>query len=123
MTIPGISYYSSFLITAEIGGVGRFSSEKKLVSYAGLDPTARQSGDRELRGGVSKAGSAPHPWILIQCDNVAIRYDAYLKQFYRRLELRKNHQIAIESTARKLLASIYYKLSREEAWNPPEVAS
>lgn len=53
MTIPGISYYSSLLTTAEIGEIDRFPNAKKLVSYAGLDPTVRQSGDRELRGGIS----------------------------------------------------------------------
>lgn len=123
MTIPGVSYYSSLLITAEIGEIDRFPSAKKLVSYAGLDPTVRQSGERELRGGISKTGSAPLRWILVQCANVAIRYDAYLKQFYRRLEQRKTHNIAIVATARKLLVSIYHMLHREEVWNPPEVAS
>jgi hypothetical protein len=58
---------------------------------------------------------------LVQCANVAIRNDAYLKQFYRRLEQRKTHNIAIVAPARKLLVSIYYMLTREEVWNPPEV--
>ena len=122
MTIPGVSYYSSLLITAEIGEIDRFPGAEQLVSYAGLDPTVRQSGDREVRGGISKTGSAPLRWILVQCANVSIRYDAYLKQFYRRLEQRKGHNIAIVATARKLLVSIYHMLTREEGWNPPEIA-
>ena len=123
MTIPGVSYYSSLLITAEIGEVDRFPTAKHLVSYAGLDPTVRQSGDRELRGGISKAGTASLRWILVQCANVAIRYDRYLKDYYRRLERRKGHNIAIVATARKLLVAIFHMLTREDVWNPPEAAA
>lgn len=72
MTIPGISYYSSLLITAEIGEVDRFPREKKLVSYAGLDPTVRQSGDRELPGGISKDGpdSMDSEPVCQSCDSI-----------------------------------------------------
>lgn len=123
MTIPGVSYYSSVLITAEIGEIDRFPTAKHLVSYAGLDPTVRQSGDRELRGGISKAGTASLRWILVQCANVAIRYDRYLKDYYRRLEQRKGHNIAIVATARKMLVAMYHMLTREEIWKPPEPAA
>ena len=42
--MPGISYHSALLIKSEIGDVSRFPSKFKLISYAGLYPSIRQSG-------------------------------------------------------------------------------
>ncbi|AKH98667.1 IS110 family RNA-guided transposase [Halanaeroarchaeum sulfurireducens] len=118
MSIPGVSYFTSLLIKSEIGEIDRFPSADQLVSYAGLDPSVRQSGDKEIRGGITKEGSAPLRWALVQCANVAVRFDEYLGNFYTRLEERKNHQVAIVATARKMLVSIFYMLSREEVYDP-----
>lgn len=41
-TIPGISYYSALLIKSEIGDVN-FLNKFKLISYAGLCPSVKQS--------------------------------------------------------------------------------
>lgn len=118
-TIPGVGYFSALLLTAEIGDVERFSSAKHLVSYAGLDPSIRQSGEKEVRGGITKEGSALMRWALVQCVNVAIRFDDYLHGFYTRLQRRKNHHIAIVATARKLLVAIFHMLTRKEVYSPP----
>ena len=119
-TIPGVGAFSAVLLTAEIGDVSRFPSHEKLVSYAGLNPTVRQSGDHETRGSISKEGSAAMRWVLTQCANTAVTCgNEYLAEFYERLKRRKNHQIAIVATARKLLVSIYYMLTREETYAPP----
>ena len=107
------------LLTAEIGDVERFPSAKHLVSYAGLDPSIRQSGEKEVRGGITKEGSALMRWALVQCVNVAIRFDDYLHGFYTRLQRRKNHHIAIVATARKLLVAIFHMLTRKEVYSPP----
>lgn len=49
--------------------------------------------------------------------------DPYLGQFYARLELRKNHQIAIVVTARKLLVPIFFMLRCEEVYVLPGMES
>lgn len=123
MTVPGISFFSSVLIVGEIGEIDRFDRHEELVSYAGLDPVTRQSGDTRTEGGISKTGRPALRWILVQCANVSIKYDEYLGRFYSRLERRKNHQVAIVATARKLLVSIYYMLKREEVYDPPGVTA
>jgi transposase len=117
-TIPGISYYSALLIKAEIGDVNRFPNKFKLISYAGLCPSVRQSGNKEIKGHITKQGSRMLRWILIQCANVAIRHDEYLRTFYLRIKRRRGHNIAIVATARKMLVCIYYMLKRGEVYNP-----
>lgn len=125
MTIPGVSYFSSVLILGEIGDIDRFDRAEELVSYAGLDPEVRESGDTRHEGGISKQGRAALRWILVQCANTAVGRadDPYLGSFYGRLKRRKNHQIAIVATARKMLVSIYYMLDREEVYDPPGVTA
>ena len=117
-TIPGISYYSALLIKAEIGDINRFPNKFKLISYAGLCPSIKQSGNKEIRGHITKQGSRMLRWILIQCANVAIRHDEYLRNFYLRIKRRRGHNIAIVATARKMLVCIYYMLKRKEVYNP-----
>jgi transposase len=117
-TIPGVSYYSALLIKAEIGDINRFPNKFKLISYAGLCPSIRQSGNKEIKGHITKQGSRMLRWILIQCANVAIRHDEYLRSFYLRIKRRRGHNIAIVATARKMLVCIYYMLKRGEVYNP-----
>jgi len=117
-TIPGISYYSALLIKAEIGDVNRFPNKFKLISYAGLCPSIRQSGNKEIKGRITKQGSRMLRWILIQCANIAIKHDEYLRSFYLRIKRRRGHNIAIVATARKMLVCIYFMLKRGEVYNP-----
>ena len=52
-----------------------------------------------------------------------MRCDDYFGNFYTRLKRRKNHQVAIVATARKMLVSIYYMPTRKELYDPPEVSA
>jgi len=125
MTIPGVAAYSGLTIYAELGEVDRFDSEKEAVSYAGLDPVVRESGDSRKEGGISKQGSAHLRWVLVQCTMSAVHTvgDEYLSRFFNRLDKRKHSMVARVATARKLLVSIYHMLDREEVYDPPGVSS
>ena len=123
LTIPGVGQYTAAVIVAEVGEIDRFDTDKQLVSYAGLDPMVHQSGDKEVRGSISKEGPAPLRWALVQCANIAVRCEDYFGNFYTRLKERKNHQIAIVATARKILVSIFHMLTRKEPYDPPEVSA
>lgn len=58
-TIPGVGPTLAAQITGEIGDPHRFSSARKLVAYAGMDATVRQSGESEEAGHMSKRGVGP----------------------------------------------------------------
>ncbi len=117
MTHPGISYYSSLMIAAEIGDIRRFSSAKKLVSFAGLNPSVYQSGDKCHMGHISKQGSKNLRWILIQCANIAAQQDKRLKSYYVRKRLAKGHNKAIVAIARKLLINVYVMMTYNIQFN------
>lgn len=107
MTVPGVDYYSALTICGEIGDVHRFPHVKKLVSFAGLNPSVYQSGSTLRMGHISKQGNRNLRWILVQCANVAIRYDPWMAAYYRKLVQKKHHNVAIVAVARKMLERIY----------------
>ena len=125
MTIPGVSYFTALTIYAELGEISRFDDDKAVVSYVGLNPVIRESGDSRIEGSISKRGSGRVRWLLVQAANTAVHTcnDEYLSRFYDRLASRKNSQKAIVATARKMLVSIYHMLDRGEVYDPPGVTA
>ena len=125
MTIPGVSYYTALTIYAELGDIDRFDGDKEVVSYVGLNPVIRESGDSRIEGSISKRGSGRVRWLLVQAANTAVHTcnDEYLSRFYDRLASRKNSQKAIVAAARKMLVSIYHMLDRGDVYDPPGVSA
>lgn len=106
-TIQGIGFFSALLIYAEIGDINRFPNSKKLCSYAGLVPSIRQSGNRTIKGRITKEGNKLLRWVLVQCALIAVRKDERFRKFYERIKAKKGPQKAIVATARKLLTVVY----------------
>lgn len=116
LSITGIDIFSAMLISAEIVDVRRFSTPWKLVSYAGLAPSIRESSGKIKKGKITKQGSPWLRWILVQCALTAIRFDAHLRIFYDRIKNRKGHATALVATAKELLVIIWYMLTRNELY-------
>ncbi len=86
MSIPGIGDTLGPIILGEIGNVDRFSSVKKLIAFAGLDPVVIQSGRfKNMTGHISKRGSPLLRQALFLAANVARQNDENLKRFYEKL--------------------------------------
>ena len=115
MTVPGVSLVSAATFVAVAGDARRFSSPKKLVSYVGLDPRVRQSGEAPARHGrISKQGSPEARHMLCEAAWVAIRTPGPLHAFYERVRARRGAQVALVATARKLSVLFWHLLTREE---------
>ena len=56
----------------EVGEIDRFDRDKEVVSFAGLNPVIRESGDSRFEGGISKKGSGRLRWLLVQSAYVAV---------------------------------------------------
>jgi transposase len=115
MTVPGVSLVSAAAFVAAAGDIHRFSSPKKLVSYVGLDPRVRQSGEGPARHGrISKQGSSEARHMLCEAAWVAVRTPGPLRAFYERVRARRGSQVALVATARKLSVLFWHLLTREE---------
>src|SRR5438445_8636445 len=99
MTVPGVSLVSAATFVAVVGDIQRFSSPKRLVSYLGLDPRVRQSGEAPARHRhISKQGSAEARHMLCEAAWVLIRTPGPLRAFYERVRARREAQVALAAT-------------------------
>jgi transposase len=122
LTIPGIGLVSAASILAVIGDVERFERPAKLVSYLGLDPRVRQSGDRPaMRGHLSRAGQAHARGLLCEAAHSAVRSPGPLAGFHARIKARRGAAVAIVATARKLAVLVWHVLTSGEncRYGPP----
>ncbi len=117
-TIPGVGLQSAAVILAEIGGISRFASPRRLASYAGLVPSVYQSGDKTTYGKLRSDCNRRLRCVLYQIALKAIRYSPRLRNFYERLRRRgKAHKQAVIAVARKIAVAIWHILTKAVAWN------
>ncbi len=109
LSIPGISYCSALTIMAEIGEIERFPDAKHLQSYAGLIPSAYNSGDKQIHGKITKQGSKWLRWIMIEAAHHQQRCKKIpgFGSYYLNMKKRKGSKTAAVATARKLLAVVW----------------
>jgi len=112
-TIPGISYYSALLIVSEIGDVARFSTARRLCSYAGLVPRVHSSGGKTRCGPITKQGSKYLRWIMVERSQQFIAGSRRMEGLYKRVRSRHGANTARVAVAREMLKVIYYMLRDE----------
>jgi transposase len=115
MTVPGVNVITASTFWAAIGDIRRFGEPRKLVAYLGLDPRVRQSGPGPAKHGrISKQGSAPARYALVEAAWSVVRQPGPLRAFYQRIRARRGHQVAIVASARKLACLFWFLLTREQ---------
>lgn len=118
-TIPGVGPTLAAQITGEIGDPHRFSSARKLVAYAGMDATVRQSGESEETGHMSKRGSAQLRYALVRAADGVRRLDPYFRDYYEKKIGEGAHYFrAVSGVARKLSGVVLALMREERAYEP-----
>ncbi len=92
MTIPGINYVTALTIISEIVDISRFASAEKLVSYAGLAPSHRDSTDVHRGDKITKRGSAWLRNAMVEAANTMVRFDERMESFYFRIAKRRKQR-------------------------------
>ena len=121
MTAPGIGWVLGYTIAAEIGDIDRFPSPVKLVSYTGLCPRVKQSGESDLRGPLSKHGPRYLRWALIEAASHAAAHPIYRERYQRtkrRLGKQRGPKVAKIELARTLAEAIWHILTRQQPFAP-----
>ena len=119
MTIPGIGFINGGMILGEIGDIHRFSEPKKLLAFAGLDPSVHQSDNFQAqRTRMSKRGSRVLRYALINAAHNVVKNNATFKAYYdaKRAEGR-THYNALGHCAGKLVRVIWKMLTDEVEFN------
>ena len=110
-TIPGIGPFLSLALAVEIGDINHFPGPAQLRGYSGLVPAVYQSGDKDARGPLTKAGNK---WLRYAAVLAAQRIgqmkepDPRLKRIFLSVAFRHGRNPGKIAVARRLLDLIYY---------------
>jgi transposase len=108
----GIRDLTAFALGAVIGTISRFSGPKKLVAYAGLNPSLEQSGNSSREGGLTGHGRGDLRAMLVQGAQAILRGHTHpFSRWGRKLALRRGIKVAVIAVARKLLVAVWYLLN------------
>jgi transposase len=116
---PGVGAVTALAWVLIMGDCSRFPSSGHAASYLGLVPSEDSSGSRRSLGAITKQGNQFLRWVLVQAAQTAVRGDAQLGRYYRRLSARKRRATAKVAVARKLSERLYWMCRRGVGY--PEV--
>jgi len=115
MSVPGVNLQTAATFMARVGKIERFESPRQLVSYLGLDPKVRQSGEEPVRyGHISKEGAAEARHMLCEAAWIVVRYPSPLRAFAERTAVRRGSGRATVAVARKFVVLFWHLLTKDE---------
>ena len=119
MSIPGIGYINGGMILGEIGDIHRFSCSKKLLAFAGLDPSVYQSGNFQAKKTrMSKRGSKTLRYALINAAHNVVKNNSTFKAYYdAKMAEGRSHYNALGHCAGKLVRIIFKMMTDKLAFN------
>ena len=119
-TIPGIGIIGAATILAEIGDISRFKNSSALVTFAGIDPTVRQSGEfNSTHNHMSKRGSPYLRHAIFLAATTCSFHNSPLNAYYKKKrDQGKHHLTATGAVARKLTTVIYAVLRDSKPYEP-----
>lgn len=114
---PGFGEKLSAIVSAEMGDIRRFASSKQLIAYAGIDPRIIQSGQKDIRGKMTKRGNPILRHALFLAAAVASRYDTELERFYqKKRDEGKRYTHAVCAVSRKLCCRLYALVTQDRLY-------
>lgn len=116
MSLPGVDYAVAESLLAVLGDSSRFGDADCAAAYFGLVPSTHQSGNRCYHGRITKQGSSHGRWMLIQAAQHGALHPGPLGVFFRRIARKKNRNVAVVATARKLVTIAWHMLKNNEPY-------
>ena len=108
LSIPGIAEISAGSIIAEFGDIKNFESPEKMLAFAGLEPSIRQSGTLSTEGHMVKHGSGYLRNTIMRVVNSLVMHDQVFNDYYnKKRDEGKHHLVAQSHVAKKLIRIIY----------------
>lgn len=110
ISVPGVGPVTALTFKSAIEDPARFARGADVGAYAGLVPRRTQSGERDHKGRISKAGDGLLRHALYEAANVLlgrVKRDCALKAWGRALAAAKGAKRARVAVARKLAALLH----------------
>lgn len=116
ITLPGVDVATAVGLLAAWGDPRRFPDPDRAASALGLAPSTRQSAEHCYHGRITKQGNAHARWLLVQAAQHLDSHPGPLGVFFRRLAKKKNRNVAVVATARKLATVAWHMLRNNEPY-------
>lgn len=116
ISCPGIGMIIAMTLLAEIVTIYRFKHLDQLLSFIGIVPSERSSGDKIRRGHITGRHNRHLRSLIIEASWVAVRKDPALTDFYNSSSIKMKKQKAIIKVARKLVSRIMHVWRNEEEY-------
>ena len=108
LSIPGLGELSAAVILSEYGNISNFASPKKMLAFAGLEPSIIQSGTLENNGKMVKHGSGHLRYSIMNTAMIILRYSPTFYDYYlKKRSEGKCHRVALSHVCKKLIRVIY----------------
>lgn len=115
-TVPSVGPVTVVTFLATVDRVERFDNARQVRAYLGLVPREYSSGERQMRGRITKAGNSRLRYLLVEAAWGILRRrrpeTEALCDWAQRIAARRGKQIAAVALARKL-AGILYAMWRD----------
>jgi transposase len=116
-SVDGISNGTGTTFLAELGDVSKYENHKKLIAYAGIDPTVYQSGKYQGASRISKRGNRHLRRVLWLMTINVIHHNNDFKAYYQKkkqagLPFKK----AVLATMHKLVRMLFAMLSHKQLY-------
>src|SRR6202048_1328531 len=120
-TIPGLNVLAVLSLISEIGtNMAKWRNDKAFVSWMGLSPNNKVSGERVLSSRTRKVNNRAATTLRLAALLLG-RTDTPLGSFYRRKRAHLGAPKAITATARKLGCLIYRLIKDGQAYQGPDL--
>jgi hypothetical protein len=116
MTLPGVDVTVAQALLAALADIDRFPDADHVAGYLGLVPSTKQSANHCYHGPITKRGNTQARWLLVQAAQHVRLHPGPLGVFFRRLAKKKNYNVAVVATARKLAVIAWHMLRTSEPY-------
>lgn len=109
MTMPGIGAVVALTYRSAVDAPERFTSSKNIGPWVGLTPSRNQSGERDVSGGITKAGDVNLRRALCQAATVMMNRGraTWLRTWGAQLARRRGRKRAIVALARRIAVILH----------------
>jgi transposase len=122
-SIDGINTKTAAPFLAELGDLSNYQSYKKIIAFAGADPSIHQSGKFQGNSKISKRGNRHLRRVIYLMTFCAIRMEGPFKQYFLK---RKSEGLpfkkALFATAHKLIRVIFAMLQKRTYFMANQIA-
>ena len=110
MTAPGVGVLTALAFRAAIDDPHRFRRSRSVGAHLGLTPRTRQSGEKEVRGGITKMGDSAARSALFLAAVTQMRRTtkpSWLKTWADQVAARRGRKKAVVAVARRLAVTLH----------------